>query len=433
MKFSTQLLITLLLIPILAPWTRSAPASIQEPRNHYTIIVTGGEILAGAYADAHTHFLTRTLSPLGLQCTASLAVDDNPDAIRNALQFAVATSRIVIVTGGLGPTPNDITRETLSEFTQIPLREHPDALAALEKRFGLPRDQLRTNLRRQTLVPIRGHHLNNSSGTAVGLVFDTPETCIIALPGPPRELQPMVRDELLPLLHKKFGVRSPGSSMTLRFVGVGQSSIDQTIHDHLTLPPDLVITSLFQGSRVDFTFSLPTDTDSDRDRLNQLRKVLSDQLEASLYAQDSSSLEQVTLAKLRTRGTSLSVVEIGNRGRLTAALANTPGAEDFLIGSFSTTTISQAARLLGSPSKPTPSPNPAKSLALSAARLTGSDLALVVGPVEPGPDGLGAMQIGLASHNNQWVASRIPLRTTPEVTDPDAVTQILDWLRRQPQ
>ncbi len=433
MKFSTQLLKVLLFLPFLTSGTRSAPASNTERKTSYTIIVTGGEILAGVYADAHTHFLTRTLSPLGLQCAAALAVDDNPDDIQKALKFAVDTSPIVIVTGGLGPTPNDITRETLSEFTQIPLREDPDALAALEKRFSLPSDQLRANLRRQTRVPIRGRPLTNSSGTAVGLVFDTPEACIIALPGPPRELQPMVRHELLPFLREKFGIRSPGSTMTLRFVGIGQSSIDQTIHDHLTIAPDLIITSLFQGSRVDFTFSLPNDTDSDRDRLNQLRKVLADQLNTSLYAQDSSSLEQVTLAQLRTRGNSLALVEIGSRGRLAAAFANTPGSEDFLNGSFSATTISQAARLLGSSSEPTRStiPTTLKSLALLAARQTGSDLALAVGPVELGSDGFGAIQIGLASHNDQWITSGITLRTTPEVTDPDAVTQILDWLRRQ--
>jgi nicotinamide-nucleotide amidase len=211
MKFSTQLLKVLLFLPFLTSGTRSAPASNTERKTSYTIIVTGGEILAGVYADAHTHFLTRTLSPLGLQCAAALAVDDNPDDIQKALKFAVDTSPIVIVTGGLGPTPNDITRETLSEFTQIPLREDPDALAALEKRFSLPSDQLRANLRRQTRVPIRGRPLTNSSGTAVGLVLTHPKPASSHFPDHQGSSSPWFGTNYCPFSAKNSGSVPPAA------------------------------------------------------------------------------------------------------------------------------------------------------------------------------------------------------------------------------
>src|SRR5512146_2729821 len=95
----------------------------------YFVVVTGGELLEGVYPDAHTPFLTRTLRPLGCRCVGSLTVDDHREDIQRALRFATNHAPLVLITGGLGPTPNDITRETLSEFTGLPLRENPDVLA----------------------------------------------------------------------------------------------------------------------------------------------------------------------------------------------------------------------------------------------------------------------------------------------------------------
>jgi nicotinamide-nucleotide amidase len=215
------------------------------------IVITGDELLAGAYPDGHTFFLTRTLRPLGLQCVGSMFVDDNPADVKEALRFAAGKATLIIVTGGLGPTDNDITRAALRDFTGLTLREHPDVLAAMAQRFNTPVGELRANLRRQTQVPVQGTYLRNSNGTAVGLVFEQADRVIVALPGPPRELQPMVRDELIPYLSRRFGTRSPGASLTLRFVGLGQSQIDQTLKEHVPLPPDLT-SSQFEAAG-DFT------------------------------------------------------------------------------------------------------------------------------------------------------------------------------------
>ena len=106
----------------------------QRPATRYMIVVTGGELLAGVYPDGHTQFLTRTLHPLGLQCVGSMCVDDKRTDIEEALRFATGKAPLVIVTGGLGPTDNDITREALSAFTKIPLKENPDALKEMARR-----------------------------------------------------------------------------------------------------------------------------------------------------------------------------------------------------------------------------------------------------------------------------------------------------------
>ena len=122
----------------------------------YMIIITGGELLSGVYADSHTYYLTRSLRPLGLQCVGSMSVDDKQANIKEALDYASGKVRLIIITGGLGPTVNDITRETLSDYTGIDLKEHPGALKDIARRFGLPPAQLPPNIRKQIQVPIKG-------------------------------------------------------------------------------------------------------------------------------------------------------------------------------------------------------------------------------------------------------------------------------------
>jgi molybdenum cofactor synthesis domain-containing protein len=144
------------------------PRPAQPTR--YMIVVTGGELLSGVYPDGHTYFITRSLHPLGLQCVGSMSVDDKQADLKEALRYATDKAALVIVTGGLGPTDSDITRETLSDFTGIALKEHPDVLRDMARRFRVSPAQLRPNLRRQTQVPTRGTYFKNLNGTAVGLV-----------------------------------------------------------------------------------------------------------------------------------------------------------------------------------------------------------------------------------------------------------------------
>ena len=255
----------------------------------------------------------------------------------------------MLVTGGLGPTDSDVTREVLSSYTGIPLQEHPDVLSDMERRFGLSREQLRTNLRRQTRVPSQGTYLKNPLGTAVGLVFETGKNVLVALPGPPRELQPMVTQQLVPYLSQRFGTRRPGCTMTVRFVGLGQSQIDQTLKDHVRLSPDVHITSQFDGGRVDYTFSLPEDTPQEQGRLQQLKAHILEQLGDYVYSTDGASLEAHVLDLLVRRGQTLSVVEVASGGAIAAGLHDTQAAATTLTGALVAPTAERLGQLLRLP------------------------------------------------------------------------------------
>lgn len=428
-RSKTRLLVSLVIVVATVASICSA-----EP-TQYVIVVTGSELLSGIYPDGHTYFITQTLRPLGLQCVGSMSVDDKKDDIAEALRYAARKAPLIIVTGGLGPTPNDITRETLSDFTSIPLAEHPEVLRNMTRRFGVSPEKLRANLRRQTQVPTSGSYLKNANGTAVGLVFEKAESVIVALPGPPRELQTMVRDELVPYLSRRFGTRLPGRSIKLRFVGLGQSQIDQTLKDHVPLTPDITVSSQFDGSRVDFTFSLPGDTPRDQARLDELKATILEHLGDSVYADDETSLEQRVVDLLAARRTTLSLAEVGSGGNLAAAISGADGAQRVLAGAYIAPTAEKLRRLLGvsddrwdagiSPSQRT------QRLAIAAAEATASKWSIAVGEPRPDERGVDYVDVVFKLPDGRLESRKIRFRGTGELARSRLSTQLLDQLRRK--
>ena len=427
------LLLTLVLLRPLANGAAAPPS--KPPTTDYMIVVTGSELLQGAYADGHTHFLTRTMHPLGLRCVGSMSVNDRQTDIKAALRFATGRTELVIVTGGLGPTDNDVTRQALAAFTGMTLREHPDVVRELKRRFKATRDQLRPNLQRQTQVPSDGTYLSNPIGTAVGLVFESADFVIVALPGPPRELQPMVRDELVPYLDQRFDLQPAGCSLTVRFVGIGQSRIDQTLKDHVPLPAEMILSSQFERGRVDFTFSVPDNTPQLRAQLQELKQQVLHRLGDYVYATDGSSLEERIVTLLESRGQRLAIAEVGSGGRLTAGFSAADGAQRVLAGAFVAPTEEKLRRLLGLPDDEpvgtTSSGGPeAEVLARAAADLTGSQWACVVGEARPDASGARFVRFAVRTPGARVESQRVPLRAR-DSRHTRLVTQLLDRLRRQ--
>ncbi len=409
------------------------PPSAQPTR--YMIVVTGGELLSGIYADGHTYFITRTLHPLGLQCLGSMSVDDKQADLKEALRYATDKAALVIVTGGLGPTDNDITRQTLSDFTAIALKEHPDVLQDMARRFRTSPAQLRPNLRRQTQVPTRGTYLKNLNGTAVGLVFEMTSATIVALPGPPRELQAMVSGELVPYLSRRFGTRLPGCSLTLRFVGLGQSQIDQTLRDHVPLASDITVSSQFEASRVDFTFSLPADTQQDRARLQELKQNITQHLGEYIYADSEISLEEHVLKLLEARGEKLVLAEVSSGGNLTAALSSADSAHRVLAGAYIAPTMEQLRHLLQVTDDDwkeiTSRSQRIERLATAAADATASQWAVAVGQAWRDESGTDYVDIVFKLPNGRLESQKVRFRGIGELAASRLSTQLLDQLRRR--
>jgi nicotinamide-nucleotide amidase len=243
----------------------------------------------------------------------------------------------------------------------------------------------------------------------------------------------MVRNEMAPYLRQRFGVRDFGCSLCLRFVGVGQSQIDQTIKEHVAIAPDVTVTSLFEGSRVDFTFSLPGDTPADQARLKRLEANIREHLNEYFYADDGSSLEEVVVRKLLAHGGPLALAEIGSGGHLAAALNGVVGTDRLLIGAYAAPTEAAMARLLEIPPDALSLPGvaKAKAVASAAAKRLPSKWTIATGPIES--DGQGAKHIWVAwqSPEGHWDSQRVVLRDSGDSLRSGLVTQVLDRLRRQ--
>ena len=387
-----RLVLALFLLSVLQVGAETQKA--KESLDRYMIVVTGSELLRGAYADAHTHFLTRTLKRLGARCVGSVTVGDRAEDLHGALEYAGERADLTIVTGGLGPTDDDITRGVVSKYSGIPLAESPGAMARLELRYA-NRGELPPKLRRQGLTPSRGTYLPNTIGSAVGLVFESDRKVIVALPGPPRELRPMVRNGLVPYLGRRFGLQVNQSSVTLRFVGIGESRIQKVIDSRLKVD-DIQISSTFQAGRVDITLSLDGNSATVLGRLNQLKEDFRSQLGEYVNSEDGSSLEERIVSLLAAKGAHLVLVEVGTGGAISDQLSTVDGSEAVFSGGYVASSHQEMVRLLGDDGarasrdmEKNSSESLGRALAQDASEVVGSEWALVVtrGQTEGGGTG----------------------------------------------
>lgn len=429
--FLLWLLCTCVLVTL--PDARAEEAHGSSATTPYMIVVTGEELLTGVYADGHTQFITRTLYPLGLTCVGSICVDDKAADMRAALTFAAERAALTLVTGGLGPTAGDITRDVLAEFTGSALEEEAAVVQAMARRFRTSPEKLRANVRRQARVPVSGTFLKNTAGSAVGLVFEKEKQVIVALPGPPRELQPMVRSELLPYLSQRYGLHKPGASMTLRFVGLGQSQIAHVLTNHIRLDNQTMVTSQFQDSRVDFTFTRTGHTQADRTVLDDIARQLRNHLGESIYGQGTESLEEVVVRRLRARNQFLTLGEVASGGSLAAALTQVAGADAVLVGAFGAPSLDRLQLLLGGP--PSDPLNPGKSIiALVAEQMvlrSNREWGLVVGEFKLQDGKPGSPQVAVLKPQSSVTVHTLPWQGTGNSARARLVTRVLDLLRQQ--
>ena len=240
----------------------------------------------------------------------------------------------------------------------------------------------------------------------------------------------MVREELIPYLSRRFGTRPPGASLTLRFVGLGQSQIDQTLKEHVPLSPDVMTSSQFEGSRVDFTFSLPGDTAEDRARLQELKARIIEYLSDNIYAEDeTTSLEDQVVKLLEARGQTLALAEVGSGGALAAALNGARSARQVLAGAHVAPTQERLRHLLRI--RPdTSDSNPTQQFARAAAEEATSQWALAIGEIRKG-DGGSSVEVAFRLPDGRVESRSIRVPGSDASARARLITDLLDQLRRR--
>ena len=403
------------------------------------VINTGSELLLGLVTNTHLGYLAGELAPCGITIARQVCVPDGPP-IREALGAALDRADIVFTTGGLGPTTDDITRDVAAELLGLPLLPDEAILSGIRERFarrGLP---MADRVARQAMVPAGAEVLPNPNGTAPGLYFP-PHALgsrrarhLFLLPGPPRELRPMVAHHVLPKLHALLATAAQLERRIYRLTGIGESQVEGRIGKKLEERGDLEVGYCARPSEVDFRLIGPSGV------LDQVDAEIRAAVGEWIYS-DGDTLESSVVRLLREKQLTLAVAESCTGGSLAGRITDVPGASDIFLAGYVTYANRAKEESLGIPASlieahGAVSEPVAAAMAEGARRASGAKFALSTTGIA-GPGGgteskpVGTVYIGLASEGHPTVVRRcyFPLdRTTFKHMTTSAA---LDLLRRQ--
>ena len=376
------------------------------------IIAVGTEILTGQIVNTNAQFLSEKLAGVGIDVYFQTAVGDNEGRLLSILEIAQKRSDLIILCGGLGPTEDDLTKQTLAKFLDRELVFDPQAGEKLDRFFASRPDYARTpNNERQAQLVSGSTPLPNSTGLAVGGLLEQEGVTYVVLPGPPSELKPMVNNELVPLL-------STGQklySRVLRFFGIGESQLVTVLTGLIDQQTDPTIAPYAKTGEVTLRLSTKAlsqeEADAKFDPLEReilAHQTLDNQFLADIFYGygDDNSLAQTAFELLKEQGKTITAAESLTAGHFQATLADFPGASAVFEGGYVTYSMEEKSRMLDIPlaelqQHGVVSAFTAEKMAEQAKKLTQSDLAVSLTGVA-GPDQLegqpaGTVFIGLAA------------------------------------
>lgn len=307
----------------------------RPPLGTAEVIAVGSELLGSTRLDTNSLFLAGRLGDLGVDLRAKSVVGDDRIRLRDVFLGALSRADLVILTGGLGPTDDDLTREVVSDALGLPMSEQATIVAQLEARFARRGLRMPDVNRRQAMVPQGAQVLDNPNGTAPGLMIEHDARVVVLLPGPPRELQPMFDALCRTSLATRTGQLKIYRE-TLFVAGRGESHVEelaQPIYSRWTKEsPPIETTILAMPGQVELHLSLRSVSDAGAARLRAARDELIGVLGRDIFSTDGRSMEEVVGALLRERGFTISAAESCTGGLLMTRLTDVPGSSAYVLG-----------------------------------------------------------------------------------------------------
>ncbi|HKV24067.1 MAG TPA: competence/damage-inducible protein A [Candidatus Acidoferrum sp.] len=296
------------------------------------IIAVGSELLTPDRLDTNSLFLTEELNRLGIEVLRKTIVGDNRDLLGEAFRDALNRVPLVISSGGLGPTEDDLTRETVAELLGRNLRRNDAILRHIESRFRSMNRQMPEVNVRQAMVPEGADILENPRGTAPGLWLEDHGRSIVLLPGPPRELEPLFREQVLPRLARAVsGVRM--FHREIRVTGMGESLVEQRVMGIYKRFPNVNTTLLAAPGETQLHLRMWTDdAEMAQKTLNEIVKGFEIALSDRIFSQDGSPLEEVVAAELTLHNATISAAESCTGGLLAQRLTTVAGSSSYFLG-----------------------------------------------------------------------------------------------------
>ena len=376
------------------------------------ILSVGTELLLGNIVNSDAQALSRELSGLGLNVLYHSVVGDNPGRLKAAVELARSRADVIVTTGGLGPTCDDLTKQTLTECFGKQLVYHPECAEGIRCFFHRMGKEMTDNNLQQAYLPEDCQILDNAWGTAPGCAFEADGTCVVMLPGPPRECLPMFRERAVPWLARlSEGVIR---SRTLRVFGLGESAVESLLRDRMNELTNPTLAPYAKEGEVELRITAKADSPQAADALiapveREVRALLGE----LVYGADVSGLEQVVLEGARDRGLTLGTAESCTGGLIAKRLTDVPGSACAFLGGVVSYHCEVKAGLLGVSQalldeKGAVCAEVAEEMALGAKKALGCDLAVAVtGVAGPDPDDrgnpVGLVYTGLAAPDGCWV------------------------------
>jgi nicotinamide-nucleotide amidase len=311
-------------------------ARTLTPLRSAEILAVGSELLTPFRTDTNSLFITSRLNDLGVEVIAKSVVADHAGTLQAALRLALSRADIVVTSGGLGPTDDDLPRDAIAAVAGRDQVEQPSVVAAIEARFASRGWKMPENNRRQAMVPAGADTLDNPNGTAPGLWLSHEGRVIIALPGPPREMTPMWDTHVAPQL-----ATLTGSGMLrrriIRIAGRGESHVDQVAapiyRSWTSAPVPIATTILASPGQVELHLSAHGEDRAALDQvLGEAVGELTTALGSAVYSTDGRDLEQVVADRLLALGATVAAAESCTGGLLMGRLTSVPGSSRWLTG-----------------------------------------------------------------------------------------------------
>lgn len=375
------------------------------------IICVGTELLLGDIVNTNAQFIARELSALGISVFNQQVVGDNPARLREAAELAKGRSDIVIYSGGLGPTDDDLTKQTIAAVYNDDLVFNQEICDKIESFFRKSGRIMTENNRRQAYVPRKGRFLDNAHGTAPGIVFIDGEKMAILVPGVPREMEHMMEDSVVPLLKRL--VNGTIKSRYVRTIGIGESDLETRIKSLIDSENPTVAVYAKEGEVQIRLTALASDREEADRLLDESYAELDSIIHNNIYGVDVDSIEQVLVNTLIERNQTVATAESCTGGTLSSRITSVPGASAAFSLGVCTYSDEQKRKILKVPKDmletySAVSRQVAVEMAQGIKKLTGADYAVATtgyagptGGTETNP--VGTVYIAVADNDTVFV------------------------------
>ncbi len=289
------------------------------------VLCVGTELLLGDTVNTNAAYIGRGLSSLGINLYYHTVVGDNPERLKKCLETAFSRSQLVIMTGGLGPTYDDLTKETVGEYFGLEMITDERQKEILEKRFIRNNGKMPESNYKQVMFPKGAVPLDNEFGTAPGMALEKDGKIVILMPGPPTEMMPMFENEVRPFLAKYSDHILV--SRTVHLIGLGESAAEEILHDIMvsSTNPTLAPYAKMGEVKLRVTASAADETEALK-LIDPIINVIEERVGKYIYGYDSEGINDAAVSLLKEKGLTIAAAESGTGGLISKMITDIPGA-----------------------------------------------------------------------------------------------------------